>query len=77
MKPWQHGYDLDYLKGIEAKYDHYNRYTISPFVKVKKNNVAQSLKDGTLKQLDDNTFINVSTTKTKSKISCMVILTLP
>lgn len=69
MKTWQHGYALDYLKAIEAKYAHYNSYTVSPFVKVKKNNVAQNLKDGTLKQLDDNTFINVTLSKAKSKIT--------
>ena len=69
MKPWQHGYELDFLKDIEAKYSHYNSFTLSPFVKVKKNNVAQSLKDGTLKTLGENTFINVTTSKAKSKIT--------
>ena len=48
MKPWQHGYDIDYLKGLEAQYADYNAYTLSPFAKYKKNNIAESLKKGNL-----------------------------
>lgn len=53
MKPWQHGYDIDYLKTLAAKYNEYNSYTLSPFAEVKKNNIAEMLHKGTLKIFDD------------------------
>ncbi len=56
MKDWQHGFELDYLKGLEKKYEDYNKYTLSPFAKFKKNNIAESLFKGTLTILDDAMF---------------------
>lgn len=45
-KTWQHGFDLEYLKEIEAEYKEYNSYSVSPFSAYKKNNIAQDLHDG-------------------------------
>jgi len=68
MKPWQHGYDLDYLKNIERQYSEYNAFTLSPFAKFKKNNIAESLHKETLFLLNRaNMEINVS--KSSSNIT--------
>jgi len=49
-KPWQHGYDLDYLKSIEAHYAEYNKYACgNPFAEYKKNRIAEDLSKGDLK----------------------------
>lgn len=68
MKPWQHGYEVDYLKSIEAKYEEYNKYTLSPFAKYKKNNIAESLHKGTLIDLGD-AMMEVTTSKVSTDIS--------
>lgn len=43
MKPWQHGYALDYLKSLELMYGEYNEKAASPFAQFKKNNIAEAL----------------------------------
>lgn len=43
MKDWQHGYELDYLKGIEKDFEPYNKVCLSPFAVMKKNRVAERL----------------------------------
>lgn len=68
MKPWQHGYELDYLKGLEKQYEDYNKYTLSPFAKFKKNNIAESLHKGTLALLND-AMLEVSIGKAASNIT--------
>ena len=68
MKPWQKGYQLDYLKEITAEYDHYNSYTDSPFAQFKKNNVADFLDKGTLRKAGD-AWINITEAKVRSKIT--------
>ena len=47
-KPWQFGYDIDYLKFLEKEYEPYNRYSLSPFAKFKKNDIAKALSDNSL-----------------------------
>lgn len=69
MKDWQYGYELEYLKSIESKYEEYNRYTLSPFAKYKKNNIAESLHKGTLISLGDETMMEVATSKVASEIT--------
>lgn len=49
MKPWQHGFSLDYLKDLEGFYEPHNKYAISTFGKFKKNDIAAHLHEGTLK----------------------------
>ena len=68
MKPWQHGYDLDYLKSLESQYEEYNKYTLSPFAKFKKNNIAESLQKGNLVLMQDAMF-EASTSKAASNIT--------
>jgi hypothetical protein len=68
MKPWQHGYDLDHLKNLEAQYEEYNKYTLSPFAKFKKNNIAESLKKGTLVMMQD-AMLEFATSKAASNIT--------
>ena len=48
-KPWQHGYELDYLLGLEECYSEYNKYSYSPFSAMKKNTIASGLHSNTLK----------------------------
>lgn len=48
MKDWQYGYELDYLKGIESKFNDYNNIVLSPFAQMKKNKVAQLLHENKL-----------------------------
>lgn len=69
MKPWQHGYNLDYLKELASKYSHYNSFTLSPFVQVKKNNIAESLHKKTLQIIDEDTMIDVVVSKSASPIT--------
>jgi hypothetical protein len=69
MKDWQKGFELDYLKTLASKYDSYNSYTLSPFVEVKKNNIADMLDNGTLKIVSEDTMFDVSVSKTSSPIT--------
>jgi len=47
MKPWQHGYDLDILKGIATRFqDHDGSRPLGAFSKVKENTVAAWLHQG-------------------------------
>ena len=68
MKDWQHGFDLDYLKSVEQQFSDYNAYTLSPFAKFKKNNIAESLHKKNLILLDDARYEKI-TSKVTSKIT--------
>jgi hypothetical protein len=48
MKNWQHGYEINHLKSLEALYQKYNSFTASPFAAYKKNNIAEDLHNGKL-----------------------------
>ena len=67
MKPWQHGYELDYLLGIQEKYAEYNSYCLGPFAEIKKNKIADSLHKETLVCFDDE-YLEVNTSKVTTKI---------
>jgi len=69
LKPWQHGYELDYLKSLEKKFDDYNKYTLSPFAKYKKNNIAESLHKKTLVTLTEDTMLEIAVSKSSSNIT--------
>lgn len=44
LKPWQHGWDLDYLiKVQDNSFRTFNQYPLSPFLEMKKNRVAEAL----------------------------------
>jgi len=68
MKDWQRGFELQYLKNLEQKYADYNAYTLSPFAKFKKNNIAESLHKGNLVNLKD-AMMEVSISKSASDIT--------
>ena len=48
MKEWQCGYELEYLRKLEAFYAPHNKFAISPFAEFKKNNIAEHLRKKTL-----------------------------
>ena len=50
MKPWQHGFSLDFLKGLEKIYAQYNARAASPFTQIKKNNIAEAIHNKTFFQ---------------------------
>jgi hypothetical protein len=53
MKSWQCGFEIDELKTLEAFYEPYNRYALSPFGKFKKNDIATKLDNKAFNQVND------------------------
>jgi hypothetical protein len=70
MKDWQHGYELDYLKGIESKFNDYNSIVLSPFAQMKKNKVATLLHENKLDEwsLPNNTEAWIPTNIAQQKV---------
>ena len=52
MKPWQHGYSIDYLKDLEARFDTYNGYARGPFTAMHKQSIADALHHNRLHVFD-------------------------
>lgn len=52
MKPWQCGYELDYLSNLEARFRTYNEYARGPFSEMNKPKIAQSLHNQSLHIFD-------------------------
>lgn len=69
IKPWQHGYTLDYLKKIESEYDPYNAFAFSPFTKYKKNDIAKDLHEKNLHITSTTSWVE-TIAKVKSPITC-------
>lgn len=73
MKDWQKGYDIDYLKNIFEYYKEYNKYSVSPFSEMKKNDIALHLHDKSLKIVKENENIKccyvLNNVKVKSNIN--------
>jgi len=74
MKPWQRGYDLDFLKGIEAFYAPYNRHALSPFGTFKKNNIAEQLHVGGLNVIRNNDQIEACYVSKRSKVPGKIVM---
>jgi hypothetical protein len=75
MKPWQHGFDIEWLKKIESSYAKYNSYTLSPFAKYKKNNIAEGLHKGLLvMMMDHNETVLGSHVEKKAKVSSNITM---
>ena len=53
MKPWQKGYELEYLKKIAKYFSDYNEFSCSPFSEMNPNTIASALEKGHLEYLDD------------------------
>lgn len=61
MKAWQHGYNMELLKSYERIFETYNSFSDSPFSKIKKNNIAQALKDNQFSSLAVPTISGIKT----------------
>lgn len=59
-KPWQKGYEIDFLRGLEDLYSDYNKYAASPFGEYNKNSIAKDLSEKKLERVYDNTGAIVS-----------------
>ena len=68
LKPWQKGFELDYLKDLEKRFKSYNEYAQHELSKFKKNNIADALSKDEL-QLLGKGIIHQSKVKVKSKIN--------
>ena len=66
-KPWQKGFQIDYLKDLEKRFKSYNEYAQHEMSKFKKNNIAEALSKGEL-QLLGKGLIHYSQVKVKSNI---------
>jgi len=66
MKPWQKGYELDYLKGLEENWKEYNIHSLSPFSEMKKNRIANYLDKDMLVIEEDYSYVtNIVTSPSK------------
>ena len=66
-KPWQKGFQIDYLKDLEKRFTSYNDYAQHEMSKFKKNNIAEALSKDEL-QLLGKGLIHYSQVKVKSNI---------
>ena len=57
MKPWQKGFELDYLVSLEEKWEGYNEHSLSPFSQMKKNSLATYLDKKMLVIEDDYSYV--------------------
>ena len=71
MKPWQKGFDLDYLKELELRFSSYNDYAQHELSKFKKNNIADALSKDNIILLRDDAVIHYNSIKVKSKIKML------
>ena len=71
-KPWQKGFQIDYLKDLEKRFKSYNEYAQHEMSKFKKNNIAEALSKGEL-QLLGKGLIHYSQVKDKSNISTIAM----
>jgi hypothetical protein len=67
-KPWQHGYDLDYLLQLEKRYQYFNECALGPFTEMKKHVIAAALHDKTI-EITDDYIIESKVTKTSGDIT--------
>ena len=67
MKPWQKGFDLDYLNQLEKNFNSYNEYAQHELSKFKKNNIAEALSRDNI-QLIGPALIHAEETKSKVNI---------
>ena len=56
MKDWQKGYELDYLKGMESRWERYNSYSKYPFTEQRKDKIAKGLAEESLFVTDNYVF---------------------
>ena len=68
LKPWQKGFELDYLKELEKRFNSYNEYAQHELSKFKKNNIAEALSKDQLHLLGKG-LIHKTEVKVKTKIN--------
>lgn len=61
MKNWQHGFELEMLKDYEKIFVAHNSFSDSPFSKIKKNDIALSLKNGLFNTVTLKTVAGIKT----------------
>lgn len=67
LKPWQHGFEIDYLKKLEGLFESYNKYAQHELSKFKKNNIAEALSKDNI-QLLGKGLIHLEEVKSKVNI---------
>ena len=70
MKNWQHGFELDYLKEIEKKFESWNSYAQHELTKFKKNTIAPALANKEVIIVDDS-LVHWKQTKVKTKVEML------
>ena len=70
MKPWQHGFELDYLKEVESKFESWNAYAQHELSRFKKNTIAPALANDEI-IIENDSFIHWKTTKVKTKVEML------
>jgi hypothetical protein len=67
-KPWQHGYDMEYLVSLQEQYENYNTYADGPFAEVKKNVIAALLHKKNF-EISRNACLEITKSKVKTPIT--------
>ena len=70
MKNWQHGFELDYLKEIEKKFESWNYYAQHELTKFKKNTIAPALANKEV-IIEDDSLVHWKQTKVKTKVEML------
>ena len=69
MKPWQKGYELEYLKEVTNKFSDFNEYSCSPFSEMSKDSVASALEKGHIEFLDHDAVVESQITSVRREIT--------
>ena len=60
MKPWQIGYELDFLKEKAARFKDHNDFSLSPFSEMNPRGIAYCEEKGWLEEKNDAIIFNNS-----------------
>ena len=75
MKPWQKGYELDFLKEKAARFKDHNDFSLSPFSEMNPRGIAYCEEKGWLEEKNDAIIFKKLVT-TKRKITCDGFITI-
>ena len=75
MKPWQKGYELDFLKEKAARFKDYNVFSLSPFSEINPMGIAYCEDRGWFEERGD-AIITKRVITTKRKITCDGFITI-
>lgn len=68
QKPWQHGFNINRLRELEARFARFNSYALGPFTEMKKHTIAAALHNKTL-EINDDFIIEHAIAKTSVDIT--------